>query len=156
MMINETSKRVIYFREHDAKVVGKGSFYLDQIVWLNGDQIVLGAGVGFNFGCYVNGYGGLTIGDRSLIGPLTTIHTANHAFDDPDAPLLEQGSIKQPVAIGKDCWVAMSVCVLPGVTIGDRCVIGAGSVVTKDIPDDSVAVGNPCRVIRDRRAERTH
>ena len=155
MMINETSKRVIYFREHDAKVVGKGSFYLDQIVWLNGDQVVLGESVGFNFGCYVNGYGGLTIGDRSRIGPLTTIHTANHVFDDPDVPLLEQGWMKQPVRIGEDCWVAMSVCVLPGVTIGDRCVIGAGSVVTKDIPPDSVAVGNPCRVIRNRRAGRS-
>lgn len=152
MMINETSKRVIYFRPHDAKVVGSGSFYLDQIVWLNGDQVVLGESVGFNFGCYVNGYGGLTIGDRTLIGPLTTIHTANHAFDDPDVPLLEQGSIKQPVTIGEDCWLAMSVCVLPGVTIGDRSVIGAGSIVTKDIPADSVAVGNPCRVIRSRRS----
>ncbi|HXH87379.1 MAG TPA: DapH/DapD/GlmU-related protein [Gaiellaceae bacterium] len=151
-MINETSKRVIYFRPHDANVVGAGSFYLDQIVWLNGDQVVLGESVGFNFGCYVNGYGGLTIGDRTLIGPLTTIHTANHAFDDPDVPLLEQGSIKQPVTIGEDCWLAMSVCVLPGVTIGDRSVIGAGSVVTRDIPADSVAVGNPCRVIRSRRA----
>ncbi len=155
MMITERTKRSIPLREGDARRVGQGCFYLDQIVWLNGDQVVLGEAVGFNFGCYVNGYGGLTIGDRTLIGPLTTIHTANHAFDDPDVPLLEQGSIKQPVTIGKDCWLAMSVCVLPGVTIGDRSVIGAGSVVTKDMPADSVAVGNPCRVIRNRSAGRS-
>ena len=151
MLINETSKRVIYFREHDANIVGKGCYYLDQIVWLNSDGVVLGENVGFNYGCYVNGYGGLSIGDRSLVGPYTTIHTANHMFDDLDVPLLEQGSIKEPVAIGKDCWIAMSVCILPGVTIGDRSIIGAGSVVTKDIPPDSIAVGNPCRVIRSRR-----
>ena len=57
-------------------------------------------------------------------------------------------SIGSPITIGEDCWLGGGVTVCPGVTIGDRCIIGAGSVVVKDIPSDSIAVGNPCRVIR--------
>lgn len=150
-MINETSKRVIAFRPHDAKRVGEGCYFLDQIVWLNGNEIEMGDGVGFNFGCYVNGYGGLTIGDRTAFGPYVMIHTANHVMDDPDVPVLAQGSVKEPIHIGRACWIGMGACILPGVTIGDFAVIGAGSVVTKDVPAYAIAAGNPCRVIRMRR-----
>ncbi len=151
MMINETSKRVIYFREHDAKVVGKGSFYLDQIVWLSGEHIEVGDNVGFNHGCYVNGYGGLVIGDDTIIGPGTMIHTANHEMADLDRPITGQGWKAAPVHIGKGCWIGMGACILPGVTIGDSAIIGAGSVVTKDVPAFAIAAGNPCRVIRSRK-----
>ena len=78
MMITESSKKVIPFGPQDAKRVGEGSFYLDLIVWLNGDRIELGERVGFNYGCYVNGYGGLRIGDGTIVGPYAMIHTANH------------------------------------------------------------------------------
>ena len=105
-MITERSKRVIPFRPHDAKRIGDGCFYLDQIVWLNGGEIELGDGVGFNYGCYVNGYGGLRIGDRSIIGPYSMIHTANHEMD-PGLPIVDQGWTKQPVKIGSDCWIGM-------------------------------------------------
>jgi len=151
MLINETSKRVIPFRAHDAKRMGSGCYYLDQIVWLNGQEIEMGDGVGFNIGCYVNGYGGLTIGDRTGFGPYVMIHTANHVMDDPDVPILDQGWVKEPVHIGKGCWIGMGVCILPGVTIGDSAIIGAGSVVTKDVPAFAIAAGNPCRVLRSRK-----
>ncbi|MFC1825969.1 DapH/DapD/GlmU-related protein [Thermodesulfobacteriota bacterium] len=78
------------------------------------------------------------------------IHTANHETD-PDKPLQEQGWVKQPVTIGKEVWVGMGVLILPGVTIGDGAIIGAGSVVIKDIPPYTVAVGNPCKVIKKRK-----
>lgn len=149
MLINELSKRVIPFRSHDAKRVGEGSFYIDQIVWLNGSEIELGVAVGFNFGCYVNGFGGLTVGDRTIVGPYTMIHTANHEMAT-DRPIPEQGWNLGPVVIGADCWIGMGVCILPGVTVGDGCVVGAGSVVTKDLPAGSVAVGNPARSIKSR------
>ena len=149
MLINELSKRVIPFRSHDAKRIGEGSFYIDQIVWLNGDKIEIGEKVGFNFGCYVNGFGGLTIGDSTIIGPYTMIHTANHEMET-DRPIPEQGWNLGPVVIGAGCWIGMSVCILPGVTLGDGCVVGAGSVVTRDVEPYSIAVGNPAKAIKSR------
>jgi maltose O-acetyltransferase len=149
-MITERTKQVIPFQAGDAKRVGEGCYYLDLIVWLNGDRIELGDRVGFNYGCYVNGYGGLVIGDRALVGPYSMIHTANHNMD-PDRPLLEQGWREQPVEIGADSWIGMGVCILPGASVGDGCVIGAGSVVADDIPSYTVAVGNPARVVKSRR-----
>ena len=86
MMITETTKQVIPFRSGDAKRVGEGCFYLDLIVWLNGDRIELGDRIGFNYGCFVNGYGGLTIGDDSNFGPYVIIHTANHESSDAERP----------------------------------------------------------------------
>ena len=149
MLINELSKRVIPFRPHDAKHIGEGSFYIDQIVWLNGDNIEIGEKVGFNFGCYVNGFGGLTIGDNTIIGPYTMIHTANHEMET-DRPIPEQGWNLGPVVIGAGCWIGMGVCILPGVTLGDGCVVGAGSVVTRDVEPYSIAVGNPAKAIKSR------
>ncbi len=149
MLINELSKRVIPFRQHDAKRVGDGSFYVDKIIWLNGDRIELGEKVGFNYGCYVNGFGGLTIGDRTIIGPYTMIHTANHEMDI-DRPIPEQGWNLGPVVLGSDIWIGMGVCILPGVTLGDGCVVGAGAVVTRDVEPYAIVGGNPAKAIKSR------
>ncbi len=149
-MITERSKSVIPFRPGDAARVGEGCFYLDLIVWLNGDRVEMGDRVGFNYGCYVNGFGGLSIGDRSIFGPYTMIHTANHETD-LDRPILDQDWITREVHVGPDCWIGMGVSILPGVSIGEGAIIGAGSVVAKDVPEFAVAVGNPATPIRDRR-----
>jgi maltose O-acetyltransferase len=149
MMITERSKRVIPFRPDEAKRVGEGCFYLDLIVWLNGDRIELGDRVGFNYGCYVNGYGGLRIGDGTIVGPYVMIHTANHEIVRGRA-IREQGWEARPVGIGSDCWIGMGACILPGAHLGDGCVVGAGSVVSGELDADSIAVGNPARVIRRR------
>ncbi len=77
MIITEKTKRAIPFTPEDAKRVGDGCYYMDQIVWLNGEHIELDDGVGFNYGCYVNGIGGLVIGEATIFGPYTMIHTAN-------------------------------------------------------------------------------
>jgi len=151
MMITERNKQVIPFCEGDAKRVGEGSFYLDQIVWLNGEHIELGTKVGFNHGCYVNGYGGLVIGDDTIVGPATMIHTANHEMGDLERPIVGQGWKAAPVSIGSGCWIGMGVCILPGVRLGDGCVIGAGAVVVNDVEDFGIAVGNPAKVVRSRR-----
>jgi maltose O-acetyltransferase len=152
MMINERSKRVIPFRPHDAKRVGEGCFYLDHIVWLNGDQIEMGDRVAFNYGCYVNGFGGLLIASGAEFGPYTMIHTANHKMDDPTRPVTDQGwEVTRPVEVGANCWIGMGVCILPGVRIGDGCVVGAGSVVVHDVEPFAVAVGNPARAVKSRR-----
>ena len=152
MLINERSKRSIPFRAGDAKRVGEGCFYLDQIVWLNGEGIEMGDRVAFNFGCYVNGFSGLVIGDDVSFGPYTMVHTADHETSDPDRPINRQGWREAPpVRIGSDCWIGMGVCILAGVQIGQGCVIGAGSVVVKDLEPYSVAVGNPAKAVKSRR-----
>lgn len=86
------------------------------------------------------------IGDYTMIGPNVTIATAGH----PILPELREKlyQYNMPVSIGRNCWIGAGAIIMPGVTIGDNTVIGAGSVVTKDIPANVVAVGNPCRVMR--------
>ena len=87
------------------------------------------------------------VGDSTMFGPYVTIATAGH----PILPELREQAYQynMPVRIGKNCWLGAGVIVMPGVTIGDNTVIGAGSIVTKDIPANVVAVGNPCRVMRE-------
>ena len=86
------------------------------------------------------------VGDYTMIGPNVTVATAGH----PILPELREKlyQYNMPVYIGRNCWIGAGAVILPGVTIGDNSVIGAGSVVTKDIPENVVAVGNPCRVLR--------
>jgi len=80
------------------------------------------------------------------------LHTANHNFDDPDRSVVGQGwQDVGPMEIGRNSWIGMGSVVLPGVRIGEGCVVGAGSVVTRDLEDFTVAVGNPARAIRSRR-----
>jgi len=87
------------------------------------------------------------VGDGTMFGPNVVVATAGH----PILPSLREQAYQYnfPVHIGKNCWLGAGVIVVPGVTIGDNTVIGAGSVVTKDIPSNVVAVGNPCRVLRE-------
>lgn len=114
-----------------------------------GSNITLGDKVFFNFNCTILDVTYVTIGSRTMFGPGVQIYTATHPID-----YLERASgleAAEPVTIGTDVWVGGATVICPGVTIGDRSVIGAGSVVTRDIPADVVAVGNPCRVIRQLR-----
>ncbi len=87
------------------------------------------------------------VGNCTMFAPNVTVATAGH----PIAPCLRKYGIQYnaPVRIGKNCWIGAGALIMPGVTIGDNTVIGAGSVVTKDIPSNVVAVGNPCRVMRE-------
>ncbi|WP_132054280.1 sugar O-acetyltransferase [Pseudocnuella soli] len=116
-------------------------FYCDY-----GYNIELGEKVFFNFNCVVLDVCAVKIGSRTLFGPNVQIYTATHPMD---AAVRATGlEFAKPITIGADVWVGGSAVICPGVTIGDRSVIGAGSVVTKDIPADVFAAGNPCRVIR--------
>jgi maltose O-acetyltransferase len=111
-----------------------------------GSNIYTGEKVFFNFNCVVLDVMKVEIGSRTLIGPNVQIYAATHPED-----YKVRGSgveFAKPVVIGNDVWIGGSAVVCPGVTIGDRSIIGAGSVVTKNIPADVFAAGNPCRVIR--------
>ncbi|NEM98097.1 sugar O-acetyltransferase [Pontibacter burrus] len=117
-------------------------FYCDY-----GYNMIIGEKVFFNFNCVVLDVMPVTIGSRTLFGPNVQIYTATHPLNYKErATGLESA---KPITIGEDVWVGGSVVICPGVTIGDRTVIGAGSVVTKDIPADVFAAGNPCKVIRE-------
>lgn len=111
-----------------------------------GSNIVLGTKCFFNFNCVVLDVCQVTIGDFTLFGPAVQIYTATHPLE----PVLRRTQeFGKPVVIGSDVWVGGGAIICPGVTIGSRTVIGAGSVVTRDIPAGVLAAGNPCRVIRE-------
>jgi maltose O-acetyltransferase len=111
-----------------------------------GFNIELGERVYFNFNCVVLDVCKVRIGAFTLFGPAVQIYTATHPLDAVARRKLESG---RPITIGADCWIGGGAIILPGVTIGDRAVIGAGSVVTRDVPADVMAAGNPCRVQRE-------
>ena len=112
-----------------------------------GDRLVIGARTFINADFMVIGGGLVTIGADCLIGPRCSIYTPNHAEDVTRR--LEGWELPEPVTIGSNVWIGGSVTLTPGVTIGDDTIIGAGSVVTRDIPAGVVAVGNPCRPVRE-------
>ncbi len=111
-----------------------------------GSNISVGEKVYFNLNCVILDVNMVTIGSNVLFGPNVQIYPATHPMDYKiRAEWLELG---KPITIGSDVWVGGGVIICPGVKIGDRSVIGAGSVVTRDIPDDVFAAGNPCKVIK--------
>jgi maltose O-acetyltransferase len=116
-------------------------FYCDY-----GVNIRLLGGAFFNFNCVVLDVCEVTIGDKFMAGPAVQIYTATHPLDA--ATRYSGREFGKPVVIGSEVWVGGGAIICPGVTIGDRAVIGAGSVVTRDIPSGVVAAGNPCRVLR--------
>lgn len=112
-----------------------------------GKHCHFGKGVYANFNLTAVDDTHIFVGDYTMIGPNVTLASAGHPVYPP---LREQGyQYNLPVKIGKNCWLGAGVIVLPGVTIGDNTVVGAGSVVTKDLPANVVAVGNPCHILRE-------
>ena len=142
----ELKKRGELLREMFAEI-GEGC-YIEPPLYCNwgGKHVHFGKDVYANFGLTMVDDTHIYIGDNTMLAPHVTLATAGH----PILPTLrEQGlQYNMPIHIGRNCWLGAGVIVLPGVTIGDNTVIGAGSVVTKDIPANVVAVGNPCRVLR--------
>jgi maltose O-acetyltransferase len=143
---DETEKRVKILK---SLIPNKGKdlyiqtpFYCDY-----GSNLVIGDNVYFNFNCVVLDVMKVAIGSRTMMGPNVQIYTATHPINHKErASGLE---FAKAIEIGEDVWLGGNAVVCPGVTIGDRSVIGAGSVVTKDIPADVFAAGNPCKVIRE-------
>ena len=115
-------------------------FYCDY-----GSNIRLGERVFFNFNCVVLDVCRVTVGDFTLFGPAVQVYTPTHPME---AGLRRQREFGKPVEIGSDVWVGGAAVICPGVKIGARSVIGAGSVVTRDVPEGVFAAGNPCRVVR--------
>jgi maltose O-acetyltransferase len=124
-----------------------------QTVWIQppffcdyGSNIRLGERVFFNFNCIVLDVCSVTIGDYTMFGPAVQVYTATHPMN---AELRRTQEFAKPIEIGSDVWIGGGAIICPGVRIGSRSVIGAGSVVTRDVADGVFAAGNPCRMIRE-------
>ena len=110
----------------------------------------IGDNSGIGIRCEV--YGNVTIGNDVMMGPEVVIYTSGHAHERTDVSMRLQGdSEERPVVIGNDVWIGRRAMIMPGVTIGDGCIIAAGAVVTKDVPEYTVAAGVPAKVVRDRK-----
>ena len=145
----EGEKREALLREMLAEV-GEGCYIEPPFhTNLGGAHVHFGkyvyANFNFNLTCVDDTH--IYVGDCTMFGPNVTLATAGH----PILPELREKGLQfnMPIRIGRNCWLGAGVIVLPGVTIGDNVVVGAGSVVTKDLPDNVVAVGTPCRVLRE-------
>lgn len=112
----------------------------------HGTEIVVGEDVFINYNATMLDSGGIRIGRHTKIGPNCQFYTPNHPMDYMKRRKPEETA--RPIVIGEDCWLGGGVIVCPGVNIGNRCIIAAGSVVTKDIPDDTLAAGNPAVIKR--------
>lgn len=124
---------------------------LGSILMPAGGIIEIGRGVSINQYCILHGENGLKIGDGCLIAPRVSIFASNHAYNKKSKPIRSQGMLdKGGILIGDDCWIGTGAVILDGTRIGKGAVIGAGAVVTKDIPNYSVAVGNPAKVVGNR------
>lgn len=144
---SEPEKRTAMLRDMFAEI-GEGC-YIEPPLHANfgGRHVHFGNWVYANYNLTLVDDTHIFVGDETMFGPNVVIATAGH----PILPQLRQKGLQynMPVRIGRNCWLGAGVIVVPGVTIGDNVVIGAGSVVTKDIPSNVVAVGNPCRVLRE-------
>ena len=143
---SEAEKRKKMLKEMFAEI-GEGC-YIEPPFHANfgGKNVHFGKGVYANFNLTLVDDTHIYVGDFTMFGPNVTVATAGH----PILPELREQVYQYnfPVHIGRNCWIGAGAVIVPGVSIGDNTVIGAGSVVTKDIPSDVVAVGNPCRVLR--------
>lgn len=144
---HETEKREKILKEMFAEI-GEGC-YIEPPLYANygAHHVHFGKNVYANFHLTMVDDTHIYVGDYTMLGPNVTLATAGH----PILPELREKGLQfnMPVHIGRNCWLGAGVVVMPGVTIGDNSVIGAGSIVTKDIPANVVAVGNPCCVLRE-------
>jgi acetyltransferase-like isoleucine patch superfamily enzyme len=137
-------------RMGDNVSIGKNSLLFGSaVIQQKGVGITIGNNVGINANCYLGGQGGIVIENDVIIGPGVKIFSENHIYNELGL-IRKQGVTRKETIIKNNCWIGAGVIVLCGVTIHEGCVIAAGSVVTKDIPSNSVAAGVPAKVVKNR------
>lgn len=148
--INALSQRGLHFGDK----VTIGSFAIIRPTNLYGGDPGMGLKIGNNSSIgpysYIGCSGYIEIGNNVMISPRVSIYAENHLFGDPGVPMINQGVARSSVIIEDDCWIASHSVILAGVKIGTGSVVGAGSIVTKDVPPFSIVAGNPARVIKSR------
>lgn len=126
--------------------LGEGSMVMPPFYCDYGSHIFAGERIFINYDCVILDCNVVRLGDRTLLGPKVQIYTATHPLDA--AERMDGWEMAVPIDVGSDVWIGGGAIICPGVTIGDATTIGAGSVVTRDVPTGVFAAGNPCRVIR--------
>lgn len=141
-LINSNAKQIIrqLLSNANKRIYIEPPFFCDY-----GYNIFSGENVYFNVNCVVLDSAKVTVGNNVFFGPGVQIYTATHPTNFVERLKIE---FAKPISIGNDCWIGGNATILPGISIGNGCTIGAGSVVTKNIPDNSLAVGNPAKVVR--------
>lgn len=141
----------LFYRFGGARfIVGKHVTFrkgFSMMIGKNG-EVNIGNNVFFNNYCSLNAIERIIIGDGTIFGENVKVYDHNHCYQDPNVSIKEQGFTSAPVNIGKHCWIASNVVILKGVTIGDNCVIGAGCVIYKDVPEESVMINKQELVIK--------
>ena len=125
--------------------IGRGS-----VLSCKEGDIEFGDFVNISTWCNISSNSSIIIGERTLLGPYTSMFATSHNFDDPDTAPLDQGWTSKGIKVGANCWLGARVSVLDGVAIGANTVVGTASVVTADLPEKAVAVGAPARVVKER------
>jgi len=147
--INALSENGITLGDH-VSIARDSILFCTGVIAYRGKGITIGNRTGISARAYFAGQGGITIGDDVIMGPNVQIFSENHEFSSLNFTIKEQGVTKQAVVIGNNCWLGGGTIILAGVTIGDGCVVAAGSVVTKSFPSNSVIAGIPAKLIKNR------
>lgn len=147
--INALSKNGIVFGDNVS--IGKYStIECTGVIRELGEGLIVGNNVGFNHYCFIGVRGKVTIGNDVIFGPGVRIFSENHNISNVSLPIRKQGAVRQDVYIGDDVWVGSNTIILSGVNIGKGAVLAAGSVITKDITEYSIAAGVPAKIIKVR------
>ncbi|MDH4183116.1 MAG: acyltransferase [Nitrospinota bacterium] len=128
--------------------IGRGS-----VLSCKEGDILFGDFVNLSTWCNISSNSSIAIGEKTLLGPYTSLFATAHNFDDPDTAVLDQGWTSQGITIGANCWLGARVSVLDGVKIGDATVVGTASMVNSDLPARVVAIGAPAKAVKERRGK---
>lgn len=147
--VNALSENGITLGDH-VSIARDSILFCTGVIAYRGKGISIGHRTGISARAYLAGQGGITIGNDVIMGPNVQIFSENHEFSDLSLTIKDQGITKQAVVIGNNCWLGGGSTILAGVTIGDGCVVAAGSVVTKSFPENSVIAGIPAKMVKNR------
>lgn len=153
-VIIQDNVQIIVGKNQSLKIGNKSKIGSYSIIKCDFSKEKTGFSCGENFGCgdfcFFGCAGGIKIGDNVIMGQSVRFHAQNHNYKEKSIPIREQGTTEVGITIGTDCWIGSGVTILDGVHIGNGCVLGANSLINKNVPDYSVVVGNPMKIITKR------
>lgn len=147
--INALSERGIVLGDN-VTIAKRAILNCTGVIANKGTGIMIGNNSAVGALSFLGGQGGITIGNDVIMGPQVNIFSENHNFSDPEMVIRKQGESRKGVTIGNNCWIGAGVTILDGVNISNGCIIAAGSILTDSIPENSIVMGAPGKVVRSR------